>query len=116
MRPWLGAIRTISNSVRVSYTLVREAASTSIKSTKRFSAISTQAVHWPHGSELTPDSQFRHLARMRAMVVLPTPRVPVNRRSEEHTSELQSRGHLVRRLLLEKKQVVAAPGGGRACT
>src|SRR5207253_10749303 len=28
---------------------------------------------------------------------------PVVRRSEEHTSELQSRGHLVCRLLLEKK-------------
>src|SRR5690625_6935509 len=30
--------------------------------------------------------------------------VPVSRRSEEHTSELQSRGHLVCRLLLEKKK------------
>src|SRR5437870_8369124 len=30
--------------------------------------------------------------------------VPVGRRSEEHTSELQSRGHLVCRLLLEKKK------------
>src|SRR5215510_7447730 len=28
----------------------------------------------------------------------------VSRRSEEHTSELQSRGHLVCRLLLEKKK------------
>src|SRR5437870_10125246 len=28
----------------------------------------------------------------------------VGRRSEEHTSELQSRGHLVCRLLLEKKK------------
>src|SRR5690625_6205934 len=28
-----------------------------------------------------------------------------NERSEEHTSELQSRGHLVCRLLLEKKKV-----------
>src|SRR5690625_6988103 len=28
---------------------------------------------------------------------------PVDTRSEEHTSELQSRGHLVCRLLLEKK-------------
>src|SRR5690625_6556041 len=28
-------------------------------------------------------------------------------RSEEHTSELQSRGHLVCRLLLEKKQTIA---------
>src|SRR5207253_10691517 len=30
-----------------------------------------------------------------------------NHRSEEHTSELQSRGHLVCRLLLEKKKKVA---------
>src|SRR5437660_12618430 len=29
---------------------------------------------------------------------------PTPRRSEEHTSELQSRGHLVCRLLLEKKK------------
>src|SRR5690625_6797463 len=30
-----------------------------------------------------------------------------HRRSEEHTSELQSRGHLVCRLLLEKKKKIA---------
>src|SRR5690625_6381136 len=30
--------------------------------------------------------------------------VHLNQRSEEHTSELQSRGHLVCRLLLEKKK------------
>src|SRR5437660_5504148 len=30
--------------------------------------------------------------------------VPADGRSEEHTSELQSRGHLVCRLLLEKKK------------
>src|SRR5207253_5558082 len=29
---------------------------------------------------------------------------PIDMRSEEHTSELQSRGHLVCRLLLEKKK------------
>src|SRR5207253_9204916 len=29
---------------------------------------------------------------------------PMRKRSEEHTSELQSRGHLVCRLLLEKKK------------
>src|SRR5215208_8357531 len=34
-------------------------------------------------------------------------------RSEEHTSELQSRGHLVCRLLLEKKK---HPTTGRQCT
>src|SRR5439155_8624979 len=32
---------------------------------------------------------------------------PAKWRSEEHTSELQSRGHLVCRLLLEKKKYVA---------
>src|SRR5690625_6830967 len=31
---------------------------------------------------------------------------PSNSRSEEHTSELQSRGHLVCRLLLEKKKKI----------
>src|SRR5690625_6193283 len=31
--------------------------------------------------------------------------VPVLSRSEEHTSELQSRGHLLCRLLLEKKKI-----------
>src|SRR5437870_7441377 len=31
---------------------------------------------------------------------------PVKTRSEEHTSELQSRGHLVCRLLLEKKKIL----------
>src|SRR5690625_5756681 len=34
-------------------------------------------------------------------------------RSEEHTSELQSRGHLVCRLLLEKKKNVPSIGRGR---
>src|SRR3712207_8791455 len=33
-------------------------------------------------------------------------RLPVRRRSEEHTSELQSRQYLVCRLLLEKKNTV----------
>src|SRR5690625_7861813 len=34
----------------------------------------------------------------------PDPFEQLERRSEEHTSELQSRGHLVCRLLLEKKK------------
>src|SRR5690625_312417 len=41
-----------------------------------------------------------------------------SRRSEEHTSELQSRGHLVCRLLLEKKkrkQRRRADHGGKRC-
>ena len=39
----------------------------------------TQAPHSPQGVELTPASQLRHFARIRAKVVLPTPRVPVNK-------------------------------------
>src|SRR5439155_21231157 len=35
-------------------------------------------------------------------------------RSEEHTSELQSRGHLVCRLLLEKKNCLPVHSGARA--
>src|SRR5207253_10970180 len=42
----------------------------------------------------------RHGLLERRVPVLPVERL---RRSEEHTSELQSRGHLVCRLLLEKK-------------
>src|SRR5439155_8086170 len=34
-------------------------------------------------------------------------------RSEEHTSELQSRGHLVCRLLLEKKKTPSMPSSSR---
>src|SRR5690625_7439954 len=42
--------------------------------------------------------------RTRASVRLPSCSWPLPPRSEEHTSELQSRGHLVCRLLLEKKK------------
>src|SRR5437870_5913743 len=38
------------------------------------------------------------------------PRAASAARSEEHTSELQSRGHLVCRLLLEKKKKLAVAG------
>src|SRR5690625_6193452 len=37
-------------------------------------------------------------------LTLPFTKEEVSERSEEHTSELQSRGHLVCRLLLEKKK------------
>src|SRR2546422_1652894 len=49
--------------------------------------------HHAHDSET-----FRHRIR----------RSSENRRSEEHTSELQSRLHLVCRLLLEKKKLQSA--------
>src|SRR3712207_8833620 len=42
-----------------------------------------------------------------------TPSSPRYPRSEEHTSELQSRQYLVCRLLLEKKKLTAIPGSRR---
>src|SRR5690625_6261542 len=47
----------------------------------------------------------------------PCTRVRVHKdRSEEHTSELQSRGHLVCRLLLEKKKKYKTDEGRRSST
>ena len=42
-------------------------------------AISSQWLHWSHGVAVGPFSQFNALARIRAAVVLPTPRTPVKR-------------------------------------
>ena len=54
------------------------AASISSTSMSRPSAISTQASQTPHGSAVGPFTQFSARARMRAVVVLPTPRGPAN--------------------------------------
>src|SRR5439155_16713989 len=66
----------------------------------------------PHSSDSSPSLVYEDdrgepigfLGVMPRRMVLRgiTPRKPM--RSEEHTSELQSRGHLVCRLLLEKKK------------
>src|SRR5437870_6554756 len=53
------------------------------------------------GEPLSSDSSGHRAARMASDVIESSTR---ERRSEEHTSELQSRGHLVCRLLLEKKK------------
>src|SRR5690625_6254026 len=58
-------------------------------------------------SELNVEEIFPHLYKMKevlnALVTFPVPTICLLR-LEEHTSELQSRGHLVCRLLLEKKK------------
>src|SRR5437870_9818557 len=56
-------------------------------------------------SGVTLPALGRHLALHPATAVLAD-------RSEEHTSELQSRGHLVCRLLLEKKKITLAARWG----
>src|SRR5207253_7864089 len=65
-----------------------------------------QAIHRQLTTRLSPQ-QCRELAALLGQVIATTdvdPPVNSASRSEEHTSELQSRGHLVCRLLLEKKK------------
>src|SRR2546428_3351172 len=53
----------------------------------------------------------RRPRRWRTAVAIPSPsRIRPRRRSEEHTSELQSRSDLVCRLLLEKKKIQTPSG------
>ena len=68
-RPSMITSRTLSTPVCV-------AASISSTSRSRPSAISTHMSQMPHGSAVGPFSQFSARARMRAVVVLPTPRAP----------------------------------------
>src|SRR5215510_299920 len=50
----------------------------------------------------TPGRQI-NTSRLAVLILMAPGLLPLSSRSEEHTSELQSRGHLVCRLLLEKK-------------
>src|SRR5439155_3822393 len=62
----------------------------------------------PTHPSLNPPKTVCHKTALKSCLVSKTS-TPF--RSEEHTSELQSRGHLVCRLLLEKKLIVRAPVG-----
>src|SRR2546422_5533405 len=59
---------------------------------------------WSSASSSSCSSSVLVAASSKRSFVMPTPRVGIAARSEEHTSELQSRLHLVCRLLLEKKK------------
>src|SRR5437870_9135961 len=71
----------------------------------------------------SPDTPKHHLAQRDTLY--PVGRPPCRRalrgerrsrrRSEEHTSELQSRGHLVCRLLLEKKNLILSARAPTHC-
>src|SRR5690625_5426091 len=50
------------------------------------------------------DENYRRFMNLRTYYLSSMLTGNINIRSEEHTSELQSRGHLVCRLLLEKKE------------
>ena len=78
-RPCAGAVLTVSRISRTSSTLLLDAPSISITSNDIPAPISRQLTQARQGVGVGPFSQLRAFARMRAMVVLPTPRMPENR-------------------------------------
>src|SRR5690554_7012092 len=61
--------------------------------------------YWVQYSQFTPnDVRYNLLTDINYVGISPTEDGNIAFRSEEHTSELQSRPHLVCRLLLEKKK------------
>src|SRR5437870_6660974 len=64
----------------------------------------TRAEKSATGWTLSGTKRFVPWAHVADVLLVPASVQPVALRSEEHTSELQSRGHLVCRLLLEKKK------------
>src|SRR3989449_1237490 len=67
-------------------------------------------------AQLDPAYRLPVLLHYYADLPLEQVALSLNVRSEEHTSELQSRLHLVCRLLLEKKKKHQIPGAVTACT
>src|SRR5207249_11261475 len=74
-RPYAGAVLTVSRISRTSSTLLLDAPSISITSNDIPAPISRQLAHARQGVGVGPFSQLRAFARIRAMVVLPTPRL-----------------------------------------
>src|SRR3712207_7599479 len=64
------------------------------------------ALHFPHGARVPNCAAVQDGAPHKSLA---SPNLPTSRRSEEHTSELQSRQYLVCRLLLEKKNKHPVP-------
>src|SRR5207253_11283960 len=61
----------------------------------------------PSGKKIVSFNKIKTISEISCLSVLIlfcSSSIAQNKRSEEHTSELQSRGHLVCRLLLEKKK------------
>src|SRR5699024_11546883 len=75
--------------------------------TRRLQEVGSLWFRHVYSSALWPaslPSPWRAAARPAPMRARPAPKAPAAPRSEEHTSELQSRFDLVCRLLLEKKK------------
>ena len=78
-RPSTGTSLTFSRRSRISSMPRLLAASISITSNDTPPPMARQAAQTLHGVAVGPRSQFRALARIRAVVVFPVPRCPLNR-------------------------------------
>src|SRR5690625_6073091 len=67
-------------------------------------ALNEDINHFPQVHKITEDMKITHDGVSRLVMLDRYAFKDTEKRSEEHTSELQSRGHLVCRLLLEKKK------------
>src|SRR2546429_3262003 len=82
-----------------------------------FASNDFQQAHDVRGTEeMRPDDKRRPTGRGCNLVDIQGGRVAGENRSEEHTSELQSRLHLVCRLLLEKKKTHLRPSNAMPAT
>ena len=79
LRTLAGENTASSRRARTLSTPLLDAASSSTTSRTDPSSMPRQAAHWLHGLPLTGCSQLTALARILAQVVLPVPRVPMNR-------------------------------------
>src|SRR5439155_11610277 len=73
-------------------------------------ACATPGIALPSGPTISARPGARPVLASASAIMPGMMKMNTGRRSEEHTSELQSRGHLVCRLLLEKKKKTHRPG------
>src|SRR5437870_11415264 len=91
-------IRRLPRSALFPYTTLFRSMEVGLMFDERYAPSTT----YPHGTHIAAVSIDRDTGRLRVERFVAVDDAGVIR-SEEHTSELQSRGHLVCRLLLEKK-------------
>src|SRR5690625_6492857 len=82
----------------------QQASTHSVKSLSACSAVVKYSISICSNSRVRKMKLPGVISLRNALPIWPMPKGGFMRRSEEHTSELQSRGHLVCRLLLEKKK------------
>src|SRR6266576_6985546 len=112
LRPFGNVSRTVASEIASRYTgnaQIRSIRRERIVSLKRPKKPAMRARMSAMKQQITADpmpisSDARPPYRTRAITSLPWLSAPRKKRSEEHTSELQSRRDLVCRLLLEKKK------------